>query len=51
MFSSEEELKKQKEKKILEESDVLEFQKNQKRIRERMRTKEEIDRLKDLVES
>lgn len=51
MFSSEEKLKKQKEKKILEESDVLEFQKTQKRIRERIKTKEEIDKLKDLVAS
>jgi len=51
MFSSEEKLKKQKEKKILEESDVLEFEKTQKRIRERIKTKEEIDRLRDLVES
>lgn len=50
-FSSQEteKLKKQKEKKTLEKSDLLAFEKMQKRLRERLRAKEQLDNLKDLV--
>ena len=44
-----EKLKKQKEKEILEEKDILEFQKTRKKIIEKIKVKEEIDKLKDLI--
>lgn len=50
IFSNEKEkIKKEKEKKETEQIDWIEFQKIQKKIREKMKSKEQLDTLKDLV--
>jgi hypothetical protein len=37
--------------KVLEKQDLIDFQKLQKKIREKIKTKEELDKLKDLISS